>query len=202
MFLLFQAAPVSLINAFGVLLDRPDHQRVRSTRPYLRPKAFEKNALAVGKRSPHIPSAETPNGGKLNLRGKIMKRLLTAMLVLFFCTRHIESAHATDVEFIFSGQDVRAVGYTGGKVRPGEKINVAEIKQRFSGFAVTLNNECEGFCISIERNGVGIDVYYNSDNNRVERVVSWCQNGGLADTIGNTCGMGLYDANGNFFTEL
>ena len=111
----FQAAPVSLINAFGVLLDRPDHQRVRSTRPYLRPKAFEKNALAVGKRSPHIPSAETPNGGKLNLRGKIMKRLLTAMLVLFFCTRHIESAHATDVEFIFSGQDVRAVGYTGGK---------------------------------------------------------------------------------------
>ena len=110
----FQAAPVSLINAFGVLLIALITRGFARRGPISGQRPSRKMRWRWKKIAAYSLSRDA-NGGKLNLRGKIMKRLLTAMLVLFFCTRHIESAHATDVEFIFSGQDVRAVGYTGGK---------------------------------------------------------------------------------------
>jgi hypothetical protein len=96
-------------------------------------------------------------------------------------------ATASDAsEFIFSGNSVFAAENPTKVLKVGARISIAQLTDLFSSAAVTLSNECDGFCLIVTKNEIQLQVYYDQDTQTVTSVIAYGE--GSADIAGNKSG--------------
>jgi hypothetical protein len=126
-----------------------------------------------------------------------LKKLMTVLLAaVAFALVGISTPAATvkDDAFIFSGNSVVSALDHRQTLRLGERLTLAQLKQRLHSYKVIKSTDCEGNCIKV----VGNNGEYLEINDDPGKPISGISGGvGSRDVLGHVVGMSLSKAIGS-----
>lgn len=138
-----------------------------------------------------------PTGTRLGKRRRKTTTWLTILVMAHFCTA--SRAAEGEQPFVFRPGHVAWGGEPDQRLDIRETITLLDMTSRLSGYSLRLTMECDGFCILVEGTRGSLEVYYNQDAKRIERVISRSES--AKDASGNKVGSPLARALGRSFAK-